>query len=397
MVRTVEDGRTDTRQLGLADGKWSSSWDEAASLDDILEDPQSHQIIGGVRTTDKTEYLFISPKDQADWNKIVRAFPGENVERVSWSDDRSRIVVRVTGVREGAAFMLVDLKAGSVDQIGDEYDGIDPSGVSEVRTVNYKAADGREIMAYLTLPKGREAKGLPLVVLPHGGPAARDDPGFDWWSQALASRGYAVLQPQFRGSDGFGSDLLSSGYGEWGRKMQTDLSDGVRDLASKGVVDPKRVCIVGASYGGYAALAGATLDTGVYRCAASIAGLSDLQRFLAVKRDQGSERRNLSLRFWDRFMGAKSSTDPALDAISPAKLIDKVSIPVLLIHGRDDTVVPIEQSRIMDAALRRAGKPVKYVELPGEDHWLSKSETRLEMLKQVVAFLEANNPAGEVH
>ena len=397
VVRVLEEGHIHVRQMGLADGKWSPSWAEEKGLDSTLDDPVTHQMIGGVRTSDKTETLFISSKDQAEWDKIARAFPGENVELVSWSDDRNRIVVRVSGVREGAAYMLVDLKAGHVDQIGDEYEGIEPGDVSEVRTVTYKAADGREIMAYLTLPRGREPKALPLVVLPHGGPASRDYPGFDWWAQALASRGYLVLQPQFRGSDGFTWDLLASGFGEWGRRMQTDLSDGVRDLTAKGMADPKRVCIVGASYGGYAALAGATLDPGVYRCAASIAGLSDLRQMLVRERDGVSERRNLTLRYWDRFMGAKTSTDPALDAISPAKLVDKVSIPILLVHGRDDTVVPIEQSRIMEAALKRAGKAVTFVELSGEDHWLSGSETRLEMLKQLVAFLEANNPPGPAH
>ena len=132
-----------------------------------------------------------------------------------------------------------------------------------MKWIDYRAADGRTIHAYLTLPLNREAKNLPLIVLPHGGPHSRDEPGFDWISQSLASRGYVVLQPQFRGSDGFGYDLLSAGFGEFGRKMQTDLSDGVRALAAQGLIDSRRVCIVGASYGGYAALAGATLE---YRC-----------------------------------------------------------------------------------------------------------------------------------
>ena len=146
-------------------------------------------------------------------------------------------------------------------------------GVSKVESVKYKAADGLEITGYLTLPNGREAKGLPLIVFPHGGPASRDTLGFDWWAQAMASRGYAVLQVNFRGSDGLGWEFTKAGFGEWGRKMQTDLSDGVRNLTSQGVVDPKRVCIVGGSYGGYAALAGATLQKDVYRCAVSFGGV----------------------------------------------------------------------------------------------------------------------------
>jgi dipeptidyl aminopeptidase/acylaminoacyl peptidase len=231
------------------------------------------------------------------------------------------------------------------------------------------------------------------VVLVHGGPAASDAPGFDWWSQALASRGYAVLQPQYRGSTSVGEAHLEAGFGQWGRKMQSDLSDGVRDLANKGVIDPRRVCIMGASYGGYAALAGAAFDGDIYRCAVSLAGPADLPAMRAYERDLHDGAKNVTLRSWDRFMGAASPSDPALDAISPARHADKVSIPVLLMHGQDDTVVPYDQSHEMAQALKRAGKPVEMITLKGEDHWLSRSETRMQMLKAAVAFVEAHNPA----
>jgi dipeptidyl aminopeptidase/acylaminoacyl peptidase len=217
----------------------------------------------------------------------------------------------------------------------------------------------------------------------------RDEPGFDWWAQAMASRGYAVLQVNYRGSAGFGWNFLKAGFGEWGRKMQTDLSDGVRHLAAEGIVDPKRVCIVGASYGGYAALAGATLDPGVYRCAASIAGPSDMRRFVVWSKTQSGIE---AQRYWSRFMGAEALRDPVLQQISPAMNADKTEIPILLIHGRDDTVVPLEQSQIMERALQKAGKPVEMVVMPGEDHWLSRGDTRLQMLSSVVGFLEKHNP-----
>jgi dipeptidyl aminopeptidase/acylaminoacyl peptidase len=232
-------------------------------------------------------------------------------------------------------------------------------------------------------------KDLPLVVFPHGGPAARDAPGFDWWAQAMASRGYAVLQVNFRGSGGFGWKFLSSGFGQWGRKMQTDLSDGVRYLAKEGIVDPKRVCIVGASYGGYAAMAGPTLDPGVYRCAAAYAGISDLASFTPWVKNQNGVG---SQRYLIRFLGAESAKDPSLSQISPARNVDKVTVPMLLIHGRDDTVVPLAQSQMMADALRKAGKPVDMLVLNSTDHWLSKGETRLAMLQAITAFLEKNNP-----
>jgi dipeptidyl aminopeptidase/acylaminoacyl peptidase len=216
----------------------------------------------------------------------------------------------------------------------------------------------------------------------------RETADFDWWGQALADQGYAVLQPNFRGSD-LSLQYVQAGFGEWGRKMQTDLSDGVRYLTKEGVVDPARVCIVGGSYGGYAALAGVTLDPGIYRCAVSVAGISDLNRMLKWVNEHHTQ---WAQRYWDRFMGVTGPGDPVLDAISPIKHLDAVNVPVLLIHGRDDTVVPSQQSSVMFDALRRARKDVEMVTLKNEDHWLSRSETRLQMLQSSVTFLRAHNP-----
>lgn len=338
---------------------------------------------------DTPRYTFFNPDDERAWAAVTRAFPGSIITRTSASADGRKFVILVDTPGEAPAYALVDLDAKKVEWIGEQYEGLSEGDIATVQAVRFKAKDGVELGGYLTLPKGREAKGLPLVVLPHGGPASRDTPGFDWWAQAIASRGYAVLQVNFRGSDGFGWSFVQAGFGEWGRKMQTDLSDGVRDLAAKGVIDPTRVCIVGASYGGYAALAGATLDRGVYRCAASVAGVSDLRRMVVWSKAQNGVA---SQRYWTRFMGAEDPKDPVLAELSPALLADKVEIPILLIHGRDDTVVPLEQSRYMAEALEKAGKPVEFVIEKGEDHWLSRGDTRLQMLQSVVAFLEKNNP-----
>jgi dipeptidyl aminopeptidase/acylaminoacyl peptidase len=359
-----------------------------------IEDPVTHRIIGGENVGAAVNYRFFDPADQAVWSGIAKAYPGEVVRLVSWSDDRQRIVVRVDGPSDGVSFGLIDLKTGAVRKIGDAYKGLAAEDISPVKTITYSAADGLAIPAYLTLPRGRAPKDLPLIVLPHGGPAVRDDPGFDWWSQALAARGYVVLQPQFRGSAGLGWDHLAAGFGQWGRKMQTDLSDGVRFLVKEGIVDPRRVCIVGASYGGYAALAGAAFDPGVYRCAASIAGPADLRRMLAWTKEREGRGDSNVLRYWDRFMGASNPSDPVLEAISPAAHADKIDIPILLIHGKDDTVVDYQQSRLMATALKAAGKSVEFVTLDGEDHWLSREATRIRMLQSLVAFLEANNPPG---
>lgn len=366
-----------------------------AAFDDgaPIYDSHAGRIIGVRRTGGlKVSYTFFAPDDAKLWDKIVRGFPGALVDFASWSEDRQKMFLRVEGKDAGAAFYMLDVASRHATWIADEYAEIGVGDVAEKRAISYTAADGTRIWAYLTLPPGREAKGLPLVVLPHGGPMARDDARFDWLSQALASRGYAVLQPEFRGSTGFGEHFLAAGYGEWGRKMQTDLSDGVKSLGDAGTIDPKRTCIMGWSYGGYAALAGVTLQSGIYHCAVSMAGPADLRALLGWEESRAGGTRNAGMRFWNRFMGVKSPSDPALDAISPAKFAGRVDVPVLLIHGVDDTVVPIAQSRAMAAALKIAGKPVEMVTLKGEDHWLSRSETRMEMLRATDKFLAAHLP-----
>jgi dipeptidyl aminopeptidase/acylaminoacyl peptidase len=393
LVQTRNNGRVEIQQISLKDGSSTPAPKSILELDDIILDRSNSRIIGGSRLTDKTDYVFFPPRADKVWRGVAASFPSaDNIELVSRSDDWNKLVVRVSGASYGDIYYLVDMTTHKADPIGPEYEGIGPDDYAPVKWITYSAADGRPISGYLTFPKNRAPQNLPLIVLPHGGPHSRDLPGFDWWSQALASQGYAVLQPQFRGSAGFGWNLLSAGFGEFGRKMQTDLSDGVRALAAKGTIDPKRVCIVGASYGGYAALAGATMDTGVYRCAVADAGLSDLHDFMRYMERRSTQSDNLNTRFWDRFLGVSGTDDPALDALSPIKHVDKAAIPILLIHGRDDTVVPIAQSEDMADALKAAGKQVEFVELSGEDHWLSRSETRLKMLTATVKFVEANNP-----
>lgn len=361
-------------------------------LSGLLHDPANLSLLGGYTLKgDDLVYTFFDPGSQKAWNAVAKAYKGDRVSLASWSQDRKRVVAKVDSPTMGPGYTLVDLNTKTADWLGDIYSGLTEAAISPVRPIKYKAADGLEINGYLTLPKGRDPKNLPLIVLPHGGPEGRDTPGFDWWSQALASRGYAVLQPNFRGSEGYGWDFVQAGFGEWGKKMQTDLSDGVRDLAKQGIIDPKRVCIVGASYGGYAALAGATLDTGVYRCAVSVAGPSDLKKMLLSVRASHNGAVSAAQRYWLRFMGADGIRDPDLAAISPAQQAARANIPVMLIHGKDDTVVRYDQSQIMADALKKAGKPVEFITLEGEDHWLSRGATRLKMLTETVAFVEKHN------
>jgi dipeptidyl aminopeptidase/acylaminoacyl peptidase len=261
--------------------------------------------------------------------------------------------------------------------------------------LTYPARDGVRIPAYLTLPSG-EAHNLPLILLVHGGPGARDTMKFDWWAAFLAARGYAVLQPNFRGSSGYGGAWERAGLGEWGGVMQTDVEDGIAPLARAGIVDPTRVCIVGGSYGGYAALAGATLTPDRYRCAVSVAGISDLVEFVRLRELQAGSA-SMQADYWRRSIGDRRDQGAHMRAISPANLADRVQIPILLIHGTDDTVVPINQSRVMRDRLQAAGKTVRYVELQGDDHWLSHAPTRVQMLRELDAFLAVNLPIHPPH
>jgi len=393
LTEFLENGDPVWKLLSLRDGTFEPVKDEWRSLRAPIEDPYTHHMMGGVHLHDEASYLFFDETKRKRWDAIVRAYGAtDHAHFVSASADFRKIVVLVQGPRMGYQYQLVDLDLGRTRSIGDVYEGV--TSPMEVRRITYEAADGLKIPGYLTLPAGRKPERLPLIVLPHGGPASVDTMDFDWWAQALADQGYAVLQPNFRGST-VDYRFLTKGYGEFGRKMQTDLSDGVRYLAREGIADPARVCIVGGSYGGYAALAGVTLDPGVYRCAASIAGISDLRAFLRWIDDKHWSSQNAEQRYWDRFLGVQGRKDPKLDEISPIKHVDAIKVPVLLVHGKDDTVVPFDQSDDMYDVLRRAHKQVEFVKLKDEDHWLSRGATRLQMLQAVVAFLRKNNPPDE--
>jgi dipeptidyl aminopeptidase/acylaminoacyl peptidase len=295
------------------------------------------------------------------------------------------VIAKVEDDAHPPIYYLVDFAKKSADIVNEAYPLLVGVKLGAVRDFAYEARDKYALTAYLTLPPGAEEKKLPLVVMPHGGPEWRDTPGFDWLAQFLASRGYAVLQPQFRGSTGFGQAHADAGRRQWGLRMQDDVTDGVRALIDKGIADPKRVCIVGWSYGGYAALAGATFTPELYACAASIAGVSDLPDMVGFEFRSGGRESN-SLVYWRDHIGAP--TDPQVIANSPARSAGTVRAAILLIHGVDDTVVPISQSQHMARALKTAGKSYELIELPGEDHWMmTSSSSRIRTLTELERFL----------
>jgi len=378
-----------------ADGTVSKSLDPDARLDrEPLFHPVTRRLAGFRYADDWPRDEYFDPL----LKKLVESLPqvvdaGDRVRIVDFAEDPRKMIVYIESAHNAGNYVFIDFTTGGGAVVATNYTTLPPEWITEKQSISYKAADGLDIHAYLTLPdkalNGRPAKNLPLIVLPHGGPWSRDYIGFNWQPQVLASRGYAVLQPNFRGSSGNGRAFEDAGNGEFGRKMQTDLSDGVRALVKQGLVDPKRVAILGASYGGYAALAGATLDAGVYNCAVSVAGLSDPRAFISYLLQSTNNMDTPGIVKWRQVLGDKANWDD----IAPTRQAVKASCPVLLIHGTDDTVVPIDQSRKMESALKAAGKDVQFVTYQGQDHWETVGSSRIEMMKVALAFLEKHNPA----
>ena len=397
VIRDLDPDRPDYEVVPLAGGA-ARPVQSSGPVPSLVFDGTSGLWIGKVEAGDQREMVMFDPALQAKVRGAAKAFANYHLEIVSHSDDFNRMIVATDGGADSSTYWddsgtywLVDVTAHSAKMLGEAYPDIKEANIGPVRMVDWKAGDGLALRGVLTLPPGRPAKALPVVVLPHGGPEDRDYPGFDWWAQALASRGYAVFQPNFRGSSGYGDAFFQAGQGQWGRKMQTDISDGLAALAAQGIVDPKRACIVGASYGGYAALAGVTVQHGLYRCAVAFAGVADLREMLRTVADENDVTSDV-MRYWKSFMGVTNMSQASLSEISPVELADHADAPILLIHGKDDTTVRLEQSLAMQRALNHAGKSVEFIELPDEDHYLSREATRQAMLKATVAFVQKYNP-----
>jgi dipeptidyl aminopeptidase/acylaminoacyl peptidase len=399
LARVTEDRGLEFRYVPLSDGKPGGLATEYAGFRSVVFDPQTHLPIGGLKEGMEPNYQFFDSKDQALWDGIVQLFPNEEVTLESWSSDRGKVAVRVTGLKHGVSYQIVDTTTHKTMTIGPAYDGLTPKDIADVQVVTYPAKDGLPIQALLTLPTDRDPKNLPLIVMPHQ--TSADDgeqAGYYPWAEAFASRGYAVLQPQYRGTSGLGWALEAASIGEFGRKMQTDLSDGVRALAAKGVVDPKRVCIVGGpEYGGYAALAGVMLEQGVYRCAVALNPWVEI-RDAAGGRDADAKH-SINVRGWDRWVGAKAPGDPIFDQISPSKHVADVSAPILIIHAKSrlegtalQDTESIDDSITLVNALHSAKKSAELLPLSPVEAGPADDARRLRILQAMVTFVETNNP-----
>ncbi|MCM8730391.1 alpha/beta hydrolase family protein [Hephaestia sp. GCM10023244] len=338
----------------------------------------------GVYTTDRDQPVhWIDPVMAAYQKAMQAASPKSDVRIVSYNQDLSKLLVRFSTADSPGLLFYYDDTAKDLVQLAEINADIGARRLARPKFIKYKARDGLEIEGVLTLPRGVAAKALPFIVMPHGGPWAHDDLSYDYWVQFLANRGYAVLQPNFRGSTGYGAAFSKAGQGQMGFAMQDDISDGVRWAIAEGIADPKRVCIVGASYGGYAAMWGIAKDPDLYRCAVSINGVSNLRR--EVNDFGGTVRETLYRGQWEKMT-------PDFAAVSPINAVDRIKTPLLLIHGKKDVTVDQVQSVKMNAAMAKAGKAVEFVSIPLADHYFTREADRITLLASIEAFLQKYNP-----
>jgi|GEM_PF-888668 len=353
-------------------------------------DPHTREIIGVGYTDDLSNQIYFKEPYQG-WNrKLKKALKGKNVSILSWTRDHSMVTVYAEGKRDAGEYFLYEPKAGALSTLGKRYPALGVADVSETKRADFVARDGEKIPAYLTLPPGKtKADGpFPLIALPHGGPIARDDASFDFWAQYLTSRGYAVFKPQFRGSTGFGYSYTEKGYGEFGGGMVTDTIDGVRHLIKTGVADKDRMCVTGASYGGYQALALPMVEPDMFKCALSVNGVSHIKRILEYESARSGSQNSPTVRFWNRVIGDYHSDRDKMKRQSPAQNIEKIKAEIVLVHGEDDLTVPFEQSKIMAKALKSIGQSDDLIVLPNDDHNLSWGQSRKTMLEASDALFE---------
>jgi dienelactone hydrolase len=323
------------------------------------------------------EYVDVAARDAAA--AVKKSVPGQFVAISSTSENEKVFVVSCWSDFDPLSYRVFDVDTKVITSIGAPYPEIKVESLGAMRPINYPARDGTSIPGYLTLPPGGATTHLPLIVMPHGGPIARDSWDYFFLRQFLASRGYAVLQMNFRGSDGYGSDWFFAAHQDWGGLTYDDVVDGARWAIAQGTADPARVCVVGWSFGGYIALLGAQRNSDIFHCAVSIAGVSDLGLLI----DDG-------YRWWDRgdVMRKQIGTDSAkLRRDSPRLHAADFNVPVLILHGDQDPTVPRKQSQVMDAALTHASKSHRFLLVHGADHSFNEDSGRATLLREIENFL----------
>jgi dipeptidyl aminopeptidase/acylaminoacyl peptidase len=367
------------------DGFHTLYQDPVTGIHDFLYAADQSTVVGVVTMAGAPHVELVDRQnpDAGIYGSLSAAFPGELVQITSATRDGKKMIVAVYSDTDPGQLYLYDRDDSSVRFLMKSLPGLEPAQMAHVVPFSFKARDGHMLYGYMTVPNGKNT-GLPTIIHPHGGPiGVRDDWGFDPEAQMLANRGYLVVQLNFRGSSGYGKAFEDAGYGQWGGKMQDDLTDATHWVVDKGYADPKRMCIYGASYGGYASLMGAAAEPSLYRCAVGYVGVYDL-KMMFKKGDVAG--RDSGQRYLRRTLGTDQAS---LQSHSPTELADRITAPVFLAAGLKDVRAPYQHTEAMRDALRAAGHPAEVVILqPGEMHGFYKQEAKMNLYTKMLAFFD---------
>ena len=350
---------------------------------ELVYAPGRKKVVGVRYSATDERVLFWDYDAQRLQARIDRAIPGTVNIIHSSSDDGRLHVVKSSGAAHSPHWSIFDERDGRMVLLGKSYPDLEGVGLTAPTTTYVTARDGKELQVFLTVPKDRDPRHLPMIVFPHGGPAARMPGAFNYWTQWFVSRGWAVLEPRFRGTEGYGDEWLRAGFQRWGLEMQDDLTDAVQYAIRSGLANANRICIVGAGYGGYAALMGAVKTPDLYRCAVSLGGVTDLRDLVSDSRWYLNQKPMMEMR-----VGSWWNDRERLRETSPVAHASEIRTPLLLMHGLMDRFVPVSQSRNLADALKSANvMTYRYVELPLADQTLSRGQDRIHVFKELEQFL----------
>lgn len=382
-LKDMPNGRTTVVEMDIPSGDIIRTIYDQKDVSGVFLAANGAKLLG-IFTRDQTNPLhWLDPIMAGHQETLNAASPLSSVRIESISDDQSKMLVRFSTADNPGLLYYFDAVTGDLLRFASINENIGGKRLSRAQMVRYKARDGLEIEAVLTMPRGAGDKNLPFIIMPHGGPWAHDDLTYHYWAQFLAERGYAVLQPNFRGSTGYGKAFEKAGQGQLGLAMQDDLTDAVRWAAAEGIADPNRVCIIGGSYGGYAAMWGIVKDPDLYRCAVSVNGVANLRREV---NDFGTKLMGRLYRSqWQKMT-------PDFSAVSPINAVDRIKTPLLLIHGKRDVTVDHSQSVRMHSAMQKHGKISEFISVPLADHYFTREADRITLLSSIEKFLKTHNP-----
>lgn len=357
---------------------------DGVSMYQLIFSRRKKALVGIRYLTEGPRVNWLDPEFAAYQQAIDEALPNRVNVFTSRTEDDGKIMVLSFADVDPGRYYLFDVKNHTLGPVGKRMPWIKPEQMAPMGLISYQARDGLKIHGYLTVPLGHKPKNLPLIVMPHGGPWARDVWDFDPFVQFLANRGYAVLQMNYRGSIGYGREFSEKARREIGRGIQNDIEDGTRWAIARGIADPSRIAILGGSYGGYSALFALGKTPDIYRCGISIAGVSD---WLSIIKGRTDEEYRLAYEHWVEQIGDPKEDHDFLASVSPVNFADKIVAPVFIIQGKDDRVVPPKQAKLMISALEKAGHKPEKLFLSDTGHGFTSERGRVEGFKRIEAFL----------